>query len=154
MWNFAKTAALMSNDKNPLVAESHGSHGNWDRTTNKRHLVDNDGGYHAWSAPQGGGEAQLETDAHDALLANDAKRFKTADEKQLLWKARLATAEGQQTLLLAELSMVEYHLQELQEVVRAAVLRVEEKKAALNECRTHMARMSEAVGILSALGRD
>ena len=112
---------------------------------NKRQWEDNDGGYHVWSGAQGYGGGHFEAYTSDVLLSDDAKRIKTIHEKHFHWKERLTAAEGQQTVLLAELSMAEYHLQELQVIVGAAALRVEEKKAALDECRTHVARMSDAV---------
>ena len=154
MWGSTIETTGTPQDGNSHDAGCRGTLGNWDRTTNKRHIVDNDGGYHVWSESRESAEAQMETDVHDAHESNDAKRLKSTHDKHLHWTERLATAEGQHTVLLAELSMAEYHLQQLQEIVRAATLLVEEKKAALNECRTHVARMSEAVGVLSALGLD
>ena len=152
MLNYTNTTA--QHDAHVHDDGSHGSSGRKNRMVNKRQCEDNDGGYHVWSGVQGDGGGHFETYTPDVLFNHDAKRIKTIHEKHLHWKERLTAAEGQQTVLLAELSMAEYHLHELQVVVGAAALRVEEKKAVLEECRTHVARMSEAVGVLSALGQE
>ena len=117
----------------------------------KRDWIDHDGGYQVWFNPNQRPEDHLHATAPDTFGSDSAKRAKTVQEKQLHWKDALTAAEGQKTVLLAELSMAEYHLNELQSITNTVANQVEEKRAALQECRAHVAKMYEAVKWLSVL---
>ena len=122
--------------------------------TLKRKWVDHDGGYHVWSNTNQSRVEHLDATAPDILERDSVKRAKTVQEKQLHWKDAITAAEGQQTVLLAELSMAEYHLNELQTITNTAATQVKENKAALEECRAHVAKMHEAVNWLFVLGQE
>ena len=117
---------------------------------------DNDGGRHIWNVPPvGAAQQHWASDGFEQSTECDVppcgKRRALEHGKVHYWKDMIEEAVGQETLILSELAMAEYHLRELQNIVQQAALQVEQKIEQLMKCRTHSTRLKEAVSALNDL---
>ena len=86
---------------------------------------DNDGGWHVWNTKPEMAQEEAGQPRPQQIPSEDncAKRS--------YWNEMIVVPEGQETVMLAELAMAEYHLRELKQMVQEVTHRVEHKKEQL-----------------------